>query len=79
MLLIYDVFIIVYMQLGGPSWNVKLGRRDSKTASLAAANSGVIPPPTSTLSNLINRFQAKGLSAKDMVALSGKFSTPFQS
>lgn len=67
------------MQLGGPSWNVKLGRRDSKTASLAAANSGVIPPPTSTLSNLINRFQAKGLSAKDMVALSGKFSTPFQS
>ncbi|KAH9668244.1 peroxidase 52 [Citrus sinensis] len=57
--------------LGGPSWNVKLGRRDSKTASLAAANSGVIPPPTSTLSNLINRFQAKGLSAKDMVALSG--------
>lgn len=76
MLLIYDVFIIVYMQLGGPSWNVKLGRRDSKTASLAAANSGVIPPPTSTLSNLINRFQAKGLSAKDMVALSGKLSTP---
>lgn len=66
------------MQLGGPSWDVKLGRRDSKTASLAAANSGVIPPPTSTLSNLINRFQAKGFSAKDMVALSGKLSTPFQ-
>uniref|UniRef100_A0A6N2MFD2 peroxidase n=1 Tax=Salix viminalis TaxID=40686 RepID=A0A6N2MFD2_SALVM len=41
--------------LGGPNWNVKLGRRDSKTASLSAANSGVIPPPTSTLSNLINR------------------------
>ncbi|KAJ4719163.1 Peroxidase [Melia azedarach] len=57
--------------LGGPSWNVKVGRRDSKTASFSAANSGVIPPPTSTLSNLVNRFQAKGLSAKDMVALSG--------
>ncbi|KAM7496379.1 hypothetical protein LguiA_020793 [Lonicera macranthoides] len=57
--------------LGGPSWNVKVGRRDSKTASLSAANSGVIPPPTSTLSNLINRFRAVGLSAKDMVALSG--------
>ncbi|PON41857.1 Peroxidase [Parasponia andersonii] len=57
--------------LGGPDWDVKLGRRDSKTASLAAANSGVIPPPTSTLSNLINRFQAQGLSAMDMVALSG--------
>eukprot|EP00257_Ricinus_communis_P015847 XP_015573840.1 peroxidase 4-like [Ricinus communis] len=57
--------------LGGPNWNVKLGRRDSKTASFAAANSGIIPPPTSTLGNLINRFQAKGLSARDMVALSG--------
>uniref|UniRef100_A0A2N9G7W0 Peroxidase n=1 Tax=Fagus sylvatica TaxID=28930 RepID=A0A2N9G7W0_FAGSY len=57
--------------LGGPSWDVMLGRRDSKTASLSAANSGVIPPPTSTLGNLISRFQAKGLSTKDMVALSG--------
>ncbi|KAK8683679.1 hypothetical protein V6N13_039731 [Hibiscus sabdariffa] len=59
------------VKLGGPDWDVKLGRRDSKTASLAAANSGVIPPPTASLSQLINRFQAKGLSAKDMVALSG--------
>ncbi|GFZ13416.1 peroxidase superfamily protein [Actinidia rufa] len=57
--------------LGGQGWDVKLGRRDSKTASLSAANSGVIPSPTSTLSNLITRFQAKGLSAKDMVVLSG--------
>ncbi|XP_020550076.1 peroxidase 4-like [Sesamum indicum] len=57
--------------LGGPNWNVKLGRRDSKTASLSAANSGVIPPPTSTLNNLVNRFQARGLSTKDMVVLSG--------
>ncbi|KAI3461710.1 hypothetical protein Pfo_018373 [Paulownia fortunei] len=57
--------------LGGPNWQVKVGRRDSKTASLAAANSGVLPPPTSSLSNLINRFQARGLSTKDMVVLSG--------
>ncbi|KAL7247205.1 hypothetical protein ACSBR2_002174 [Camellia fascicularis] len=57
--------------LGGPTWEVKLGRRDSKTASFSAANSGVIPPPFSTLNNLINRFQAVGLSTKDMVALSG--------
>ncbi|KAK3037821.1 hypothetical protein RJ639_031862, partial [Escallonia herrerae] len=63
--------LLFIYNLGGPSWDVKLGRRDSKTASLSAANSGVIPPPTSTLSNLINRFQAKGLSTKDMVALSG--------
>ena len=60
------------MQLGGPKWDVKLGRRDSKTASFSAANSsGVIPSPNSTLSNLIKRFKAEGLSTKDMVALSG--------
>ncbi|XP_071688083.1 peroxidase 4-like [Rutidosis leptorrhynchoides] len=59
------------LALTGPSWKVKLGRRDAKTTSLAAANSGVIPPPSSTLANLINRFQAVGLSTKDMVALSG--------
>lgn len=58
-------------QLGGPGWSVKLGRRDSKRASLSAANSGVIPPPSSTLNNLINRFRAQGLSTRDMVALSG--------
>ncbi|KAM7521999.1 hypothetical protein LguiA_011901 [Lonicera macranthoides] len=57
--------------LEGPNWEVKLGRRDSKTASLSAANSGSLPPPTSSLINLINRFQAVGLSTRDMVALSG--------
>ncbi|XP_058110568.1 peroxidase P7-like [Magnolia sinica] len=56
--------------LGGPSWNVKVGRRDARTASQAAANSN-IPPPTSNLNNLISSFQAQGLSAREMVALSG--------
>lgn len=56
--------------LGGPSWNVKLGRRDAKTASQSAANTG-IPAPTSSLAQLISRFSALGLSSKDLVALSG--------
>ncbi|XP_068649501.1 peroxidase 4-like [Aristolochia californica] len=56
--------------LGGPSWDVKLGRRDARTASLSAANNN-IPPPTSSLSNLVSKFSAQGLSAKEMVALSG--------
>ncbi|OVA17249.1 Plant peroxidase [Macleaya cordata] len=56
--------------LGGPSWNVRLGRRDARTASQAAANTS-IPPPTSSLANLISNFRAQGLSTKDMVALSG--------
>jgi peroxidase len=60
------------MQLGGPDWDVKLGRRDAKTASFSAANSGVIPPPSSNLTDLIKRYRAQGLSPKDLVALSGK-------
>lgn len=58
------------VQLGGPTWTVMLGRRDSTTASKSAANNN-IPPPTSNLSALISFFQAQGLTAEDMVALSG--------
>ncbi|THU49442.1 hypothetical protein C4D60_Mb06t09610 [Musa balbisiana] len=56
--------------LGGPNWDVKLGRRDAKTASLSGANNN-IPPPSSSLSNLISQFSAQGLSRQDMVALAG--------
>ncbi|XP_057835237.1 peroxidase 4 [Cryptomeria japonica] len=58
------------VELGGPSWTVPLGRRDSRTASKRGANNN-IPPPTSSLSNLISKFQAQGLSTKEMVALAG--------
>jgi len=33
------------LQLGGPSWDVKLGRRDAKTASFLDANTGNLPSP----------------------------------
>ncbi|KAK2431073.1 peroxidase P7 [Trifolium repens] len=56
--------------LGGPTWDVKLGRRDAKTASKSAANKD-IPAPSSTLNQLIKRYNALGLSTKDLVALSG--------
>ncbi|XP_057499894.1 cationic peroxidase 1-like [Actinidia eriantha] len=56
--------------LGGPSWTVQLGRRDSTTASLSAANSN-IPGPNLNLSALITAFSNKGLSANELVALSG--------
>ncbi|XP_049402987.1 peroxidase P7-like [Solanum stenotomum] len=56
--------------VGGPNWNVKLGRRDARTASQGAANSS-IPASTSNLNRLISSFSAVGLSTKDMVALSG--------
>ncbi|XP_065035128.1 cationic peroxidase 1-like [Musa acuminata AAA Group] len=56
--------------LGGPSWTVQLGRRDSTTASFSSANSD-IPRPDFNLTDLISAFSDKGLTTTDMVALSG--------
>ncbi|KAL0408985.1 UNVERIFIED_CONTAM: Lignin-forming anionic peroxidase [Sesamum radiatum] len=56
--------------VGGPSWNVRLGRRDSTTASRSQANTD-LPGPNAGLDALISSFADKGLSARDMVALSG--------
>lgn len=56
--------------VGGPTWNVPLGRRDARTASQSAANSN-LPGPGSSLSTLISMFAAKGLNARDLTALSG--------
>ncbi|XP_048330325.2 lignin-forming anionic peroxidase [Ziziphus jujuba] len=56
--------------VGGPSWTVKLGRRDSTTASFEGANSD-LPSFRASLETLISAFDAKGLNARDMVALSG--------
>ena len=58
------------MQLGGPSYNVPLGRRDARTASQAAANSN-LPSPSSSAAALVSAFASKGLDARDLVALSG--------
>ncbi|KAJ1416335.1 Secretory peroxidase [Sesbania bispinosa] len=56
--------------LGGPSWLVRLGRRDSTTASLSAANSD-LPSPFLDLNGLIAAFKKKNFSVNEMVALSG--------
>ncbi|KAE8772909.1 Peroxidase 2 [Hordeum vulgare] len=58
------------VQLGGPSWTVPLGRRDSTNANEAAANSD-LPPPFFDLVNLTQSFGDKGFTVTDMVALSG--------
>ncbi|KAH0684324.1 hypothetical protein KY289_022076 [Solanum tuberosum] len=55
--------------LGGPTWEVPLGRRDSTTASRTTANND-IPPPFLDLPALINNFKKQGLDEKDLVALS---------
>ncbi|XP_020550649.1 peroxidase P7-like isoform X1 [Sesamum indicum] len=63
-------------QMGGPTWAVPLGRRDARTASDCAANAQ-LPSPTATLPTLISMFAAKGLSSRDMVALSGAHTIGF--
>ncbi|GMH13908.1 hypothetical protein Nepgr_015749 [Nepenthes gracilis] len=55
---------------GGPYWELPLGRRDSKTSNPVAANNS-IPPPTSTIQNLISSFKQRGLDQADLVSLSG--------
>ncbi|KAG2669850.1 hypothetical protein I3760_14G054400 [Carya illinoinensis] len=56
--------------LGGPNWAVKVGRRDSKTASFKDAGND-LPVGIFNLSALISNFRNKGLSPQDLVALSG--------
>lgn len=50
---------------------MKLGRRDSTTASHTLAETD-LPGPFDPLNRLISSFASKGLSTRDMVALSGK-------
>lgn len=55
---------------GGPTWDVPLGRRDARDASLSGANYN-IPAPTSTHQTLETKFKLKGLDSLDLVVLSG--------
>ncbi|EFJ11127.1 hypothetical protein SELMODRAFT_126833 [Selaginella moellendorffii] len=55
---------------GGPTWTVVYGRRDSTSASMDTANQD-LPSFLDNATRLVTRFKAKGLSARDMVALSG--------
>ncbi|KAL0428624.1 UNVERIFIED_CONTAM: Peroxidase 15 [Sesamum latifolium] len=55
---------------GGPSWDVLLGRRDSRSANQAGANTS-IPASFEPLTNLTAKFSAVGLNITDLVALSG--------
>ncbi|KAL3647875.1 hypothetical protein CASFOL_008843 [Castilleja foliolosa] len=56
--------------VGGPSWTVNLGRRDSTTASRDLATAS-LPRFTDPLDTLIGNFGDLGLNTRDLVALSG--------
>ncbi|XP_021718073.1 peroxidase 72-like [Chenopodium quinoa] len=55
---------------GGPSWEVPLGRRDSRGASIQGSNND-IPAPNNTFNTILTKFKRQGLNLVDLVALSG--------
>ncbi|CAI0399644.1 unnamed protein product [Linum tenue] len=55
--------------LGGPTWAVQLGRKDSTTADYAAANTD-LPSPFMDLPALISSFSDKGLAGSNDTTLS---------
>ncbi|XP_057542268.1 peroxidase 72-like [Amaranthus tricolor] len=55
---------------GGPNWEVPLGRRDSRGASLSGSNND-IPAPNQTFNTILTKFKRQGLDLVDLVALSG--------
>ncbi|KAM6571900.1 hypothetical protein CsatA_015980 [Cannabis sativa] len=61
-----DAVILV----GGPYWDVPVGRKDSITANYALADTN-IPTANEGLIPIISKFMYQGLSVKDMVALAG--------
>ncbi|KAK1326128.1 Peroxidase 5 [Acorus calamus] len=57
--------------IGGPTWTVKLGRRDSTSAAGKDEVESNLPKFTDSLDHLTTLFANKGLNSRDMVALSG--------
>lgn len=69
----HKLTILLYVkQTGGPRWEVPLGRRDSKGASLSSSNNN-IPAPNNTFQTILTKFKRQGLDIVDLVALSGKW------
>ncbi|CAN1771876.1 Cationic peroxidase 1 [Linum perenne] len=56
--------------LGGPSWQVLLGRKDSTTASFSDALEN-LPSPFIDFNDLAAAFAQKGFSSREMITLSG--------
>ncbi|KAH6796753.1 Peroxidase superfamily protein [Perilla frutescens var. hirtella] len=55
---------------GGPSWEVPLGRRDSRSSSFSGSNNN-IPAPNNTFQTILSKFTQQGLDNVDLVALTG--------
>lgn len=59
-----------FMQAGGPSYTVELGRRDGRVSTIASVQRR-LPHPTFNLDQLNTMFSSHGLTQTDMIALSG--------
>lgn len=64
------------VMVGGPHYNVLLGRRDGLT-SKAEEVAGNIPMPNMTMNQIIDLFGSKGFSIQEMVALAGSHTIGF--
>ncbi|XP_060188343.1 suberization-associated anionic peroxidase-like [Lycium barbarum] len=62
--------------LGGMPYPVRLGRRDARTANFTGALTQ-LPAPFDNLSVQLTKFSAKGMSAREMVALAGAHTVGF--
>ncbi|XVF60384.1 hypothetical protein PTKIN_Ptkin08bG0041200 [Pterospermum kingtungense] len=62
--------------VGGPYYNVYLGRKDSRF-SQASSIEGKLPKPNMTMSQIINIFADNGFSYQETVALSGAHTIGF--
>ncbi|KAJ0979234.1 hypothetical protein J5N97_014708 [Dioscorea zingiberensis] len=62
--------------LGGPSYEVLLGRKDSRTASMDAANAN-LPTPFFDFPALLSNFELHGLNLQDLVVLSAAHTLGF--
>jgi peroxidase len=58
-------------QLGGPTWNVPLGRKDSRFAPNKRFTTEHLPKANDNLGSLLQMFGDLGLDARDLTALSG--------
>jgi peroxidase len=59
------------VKMGGPSWDVGLGRRDSTSRPSSDSADVNLPFATDDVQNLVSLFASKGFSVRDLVALSG--------
>ncbi|KEH16184.1 putative peroxidase [Medicago truncatula] len=64
------------IMLGGPHYNVYLGRRDGR-ASVSSFVDGFLPKPSMTMTQIVSIFTKRGFTVEEMVALSGAHTVGF--